>query len=88
MTFTRSRKAGAGACWSCGRFATRDSRGYCADCVLRGLDSPLITCKAPGCNMTKKRVIPGQQAFDCPQHSSHSVILPTGETMQTRGGER
>jgi hypothetical protein len=54
-------------CWACGQL--HPGKGsYCNGCTTRGFNTPIINCRHDGCEVTQRRVFPGQQSFECKGH--------------------
>lgn len=64
----------ASLCWACAQPKTSAHRTYCRDCEADGLNNPMIGCKYEGCDAgVRRRTFPGQQSFDCGDHSEMVV---------------
>ena len=63
-----SPRASGSKCWACGNDHGKKTR-YCTTCSSNGRNNPIINCTHDGCELTARRVFPGQQSFDCGGHS-------------------
>lgn len=66
--------ANTSLCWACGETGTSAHRTYCTNCESSGRNNPMVSCKYDGCNAgVQRRTYPGQQFFDCGDHSEMVV---------------
>ena len=63
-----SPRASGSKCWACGNDHGKKTR-YCTTCSSNGRNNPIINCQHDACELTARRVFPGQQSFDCGGHS-------------------